>query len=235
MTVALIILLFVEALIIIGSLAFERVSIAFLSFVGCLAIAHFGLDIDLLKPILADVPMAIGLFFGYLAIGAAYSVVRWYFRVKRAATKLARVSKRKEKERDKAHSEAMDYVVRLNENPEQPLPQRNLRVGGVYMEDLVQGDGHGKYELDQDGYLRAWDDSGMAISFERRDLLQKLNVSSSKVAITGWIMFWPFDSFVLFFEEPVQALYEHLTTTYQRMAKNALRKAGVGDLVDKVE
>ena len=92
-TTALIILLAIEAVLILAFMVAETAYPAFISFLVVLLIAHFGLDAPFLTAILADVPLAIGIFAAYLGAGAVYSIVRWWFRVRRAAVKMGKIKK----------------------------------------------------------------------------------------------------------------------------------------------
>lgn len=191
LTTMLVILFAVEAVIILGALVAEKTWIAFVSLVACLLIAHFGLDFNVIEPVVADIPMAIVYFFGYLLLGAAYSVVRWFYRVRRTAAKLAKAAP-PEPEEDEAQ------------------PQRPVGYDGA-----------------------ARRHSSHSNSYEVERLLNRMKPSYNKSTITAWISFWPIDFLVLLFEEPVQRIYEWLTTRYQQIARDALTKHGLDERFGK--
>jgi len=98
-TTALIIILAVETLLILGCLVAERTRPAFISFLLVFVIIHLdflGFDSPFLSTIAKDIPLALGVFAGYLLVGALYSVPRWALRVRKAAAEMGRIKARHE-------------------------------------------------------------------------------------------------------------------------------------------
>ena len=84
--------------------------------------------------------------------------------------------------------------------------------------------------------LREKDDEGnRKLNWAGERLILKMKVSHNKSLLTSWITFWPIDLLVLIGEEPVQRIYEWLTTRYQAISRQALEKHGMNDLKDQID
>ena len=217
---AVLILFGIEALVILICLFSEKPSIALISFAGVMLIAQFGLDFNILTPIWANVPFAAGAFAGYVVFGGAYSVLRWFARMKRTSKKLAVVEDKFQKKRD-ADIEKRIEVLRgehakqiegyeAGYGSETPLAEFDEDAARVKAEDLIS-DHH----------------------YEGEHLVRRMKLSKHKTLIVGWISFWPVDILVLLFEEPVQRMWEWLSTTYERIARNALEDQGLTETYGK--
>jgi len=170
-TTTLIILFMAGGLLVRGCLATEKTLLAFLSFAIVLGVSYFVLDFDFVTVILGNPPLALGVFHGYLVAGGLYSSVRWFFRMRRTAAKLAEVC-------------------------------------------LL-------WQAPLGGYDR--------VRKEKEALIRKMIPARHKGLIVGWITFWPLDACALLFEEPVLQLWVMLTSTYRRIAKQALAKHGLDE------
>lgn len=247
-TTAFIILCIVEMIFILGCLAFERVAPAFLSFIICLLVAHFGLDVDIVKPIVADIPLALGMFGGYLLTGALYSVFRWYFRVRRVAAKISRQREKLASTYESLKAQALkaietltssewanedEFVAAINDTWVDSSGSSSIALHRITNRPRGRwfGNKNGALDLDEAALRKI---VGMD-DYKMRTLVSKLNPRQNKAAITGWITFWPLDILILLFEEPIQALYEWLASTYHRISKAALAKAGAEDLIEEID
>lgn len=227
-SLAFVVLLAVEGLVLLGLLLAERPFWGLLSFGVCLAFVHFGFNIDLVTPILANVPLALGLFLGYLVVGAAYSVLRWFFRVRRGALKLTELRRFHE-----AATAVSDRKFQKNID--------ELNIALVTLEASHAGGrvGDFKYEEQKDyltGRLREeqgnWDyfrnrRGQVERTGEYQRALNRLRPGENKAVIMGWITFWPVDGVALLFEEPVRRIYEWLAATYQRITDAELARQGI--------
>lgn len=81
-----------------------------------------------------------------------------------------------------------------------------------------------------DGHYR-YDDDGLS----EKDYLRKMRVAYNKATLTSWIAFWPLDFLILIGEEPIQRIYEWLTTRYQAISRQALEKHGLDDLKSEID
>ena len=178
-----------ETAVIIGCLATERIGVSFFSVLAFLVVLQFGwtgYELDVLRLLLSDVPLAIGLFAAYIAAGGIYSVARWYFRVRRQVKEILTLKVKADKFMEEPHNtEGIGWDTKRAEEQ-----HRNLR-------DQI------------------------------RHRTIRLRPSDNKALITGWIAFWPFDSLIFVFEEPVQRMFRFLSNLYLHITKSALQEFGL--------
>ncbi len=202
-----------EVVLLILFLAHEKIGFSFLSFLCFSVLLHFGItgyQVDLIHLVLSDVPRALSWFFGYLFVGAVYSIFRWYFRVPKIAKKMAVVKTKLDEAQLKLAEAKTLREASLNE--ERPQAFRDLSL---------------QFERASATESRLRDDM--------RDLRRGLYPSRHKTLITGWIAFFPIDAISLFFEEPVQRIFRFLAGTYTRISKDALKKYGLSEEADKID
>lgn len=178
----------IETAVIIGCLATERIATSFFSVLAFLVVLQFGwtgYELDVLRLFLSNIPMAIGLFAAYIAAGGIYSVVRWYFRVRRQV------------------KEIRDLKVRADKFQKEVSPTLSEEVNRRFAQ--------------QENSLRG----------DIRQRTLRLQPSDNKALLTGWIAFWPFDSLIFVFEEPVQRMFRFLSNLYLHITKSALQEFGL--------
>jgi hypothetical protein len=202
-----------EVVLLILFLAHEKIGFSFLSFLCFSVLLHFGItgyQVDLIHLVLSDVPRALSWFFGYLFVGAVYSIFRWYFRVPKIAKKMAVVKTKL----DDAQLKLAEAKISREKSYDEGHPQ-------VFRDASLQ------LERTSATELRLRDDM--------KDLRRGLYPSLHKTLITGWIAFFPIDAISLFFEEPVQRIFRFLAGTYTRISKDALKKYGLSEEADKID
>lgn len=209
LTTLFIIVCLVEALLVIAFMATEKIGYSFISFLVFLAITHFGLtgtQVDLIQAVLADIPRALNWFGIYLFLGAVYSVLRWYFRVRRTAKKMAKVNTNLQAAKEKVRS-VQEKVAAGN-------PER----GGHRPE----------FSGDEGPEVRH-------LQTEMDNLRTSLIPSRHKSLLAGWIAFFPLDAIAFIVEEPVQRIVRLLGSTYSRISKAALESQGLADEAAKID
>lgn len=184
----------IETAVIIGCLATERIGASFFSVLAFLVVLQFGwtgYELDVLRLFLSNIPLAIGIFAAYIAAGGIYSVVRWYFRVRRQV------------------KEIRDLKVKADKiQVDKTLPGTSLN------------------QSEEWHIRRAEDEKGRILS-DIKQRTYRLRPSDNKALLTGWIAFWPFDSLIFVFEEPVQRMFRFLSNLYLHITKSALQEFGL--------
>ncbi len=195
-----------ESILITTSMALERVSIAFISFIALLVAVHFGVvgwQLDMVQFLLSDLTRTLTIFSGYLLIGALYSRTRWHFRVNHVAPLLKAA-------REAANAKIEERVQESRRNPEDR--------------------GHPGFFNEEQCRRGLVNDNARELS----TLRNKLNPRRNKALITGWISFWPFDILVFLFKDPAIRIFNFLYNTYLNSSNSALIKHGLGDDLKKM-
>lgn len=236
-TTAFLILVAVEAVILLGCLYTESTFLGLGSFALAMLIARVGLGVGVPEAVTSLGWATLGIFAGYLLVGAIYSVFpRWFLRMRRTSKKLRAVRDRLEENREAQEALALERARKKFERDAQTaLVLERARVEAEAPEDPPSDDSAEQAEFDEAQAIKDFQDTYLKSDRESNYLLARMTPSQNKATITGWIAFWPLDLLVLAFEEPVQRIFEWLSAAYRRVSEDALKQAGLDDLASEVK
>jgi len=182
-----------------------RATLSLLVFALCL---HFFGDISVISWVIANPVSVLALVAGYLAVGAGWSLVKWYFFMRRVGR--AYIEAKLDFLREGAHEYRNGYNNLFeaidNPNASTPIPEavRERWLGSHF-------------------YVNEK-------SWRVRDLIE-VDMADHRHRIMIWIGYWPFSAAWTLVDDPlraaVRALYDHLADVFAAIAKRVTAKLNI--------